>query len=86
MSSRDHAARRRTAASTLRQQLKRETLALHQQLEAELGLLEPELSIHRYRRVLDAPSTGSTLRSKPAWCAWRLRAPRSAFRCGRAPS
>ena len=42
----------REGASPLRQQLKRETAALHQRLEAQLGLLEPELSIHRYRRVL----------------------------------
>jgi heme oxygenase len=68
MSSRDHAARRRTAASTLRQHLKGETLALHQQLEAELGLLEPDLSIHRYCRVLCAfhgfyaPVEGSLVR------------------------
>ena len=43
---------RRDGASPLRQQLKRETAGLHQRLEAQLGLLEPELSIHRYRRVL----------------------------------
>jgi heme oxygenase (biliverdin-IX-beta and delta-forming) len=54
MSSRDRAARRRTAPSTLHQHLKGETVALHQQLEAELGLLEPDLSIHRYCRVLCA--------------------------------
>ena len=42
----------REGASPLRQQLKRETAGLHQRLEAQLGLLEPELSIHRYRRVL----------------------------------
>ena len=45
---------RREGASPLRQQLKRETAALHQRLEAQLGLLEPELSIHRYRQVLEA--------------------------------
>jgi heme oxygenase len=43
---------RREGASTLHQQLKRETAGLHQRLEAQLGLLEPELSIHRYQRVL----------------------------------
>jgi heme oxygenase len=32
--------------------LKRETAEIHRRLEAQLGLLEPELSIHRYRRVL----------------------------------
>ena len=31
-------------------------------------------------------SSGSTLRSKPAWRGWRRRAPRSAFRCEPAPS
>ncbi len=39
-------------ASTLHQQLKRETAGLHQRLEAQLGLMEPELSIHNYQRVL----------------------------------
>jgi heme oxygenase len=42
------------ATSSLRHALKRETRELHQQLEAELGLLEPELTIHRYGRVLRA--------------------------------
>ena len=42
----------REGASLLRQQLKRETAGLHQRLEAQLGLMEPELSIHRYQRVL----------------------------------
>ncbi len=42
------------AASTLRRSLKGETRALHEQLEAELGLLEPGLTIHRYARVLRA--------------------------------
>ena len=42
----------REGASPLRQQLKRETAGLHQRLEAQLGLMEPELSIHRYQRVL----------------------------------
>jgi heme oxygenase len=40
-------------ASPLRQQLKCETAAIHRRLEAQLGLLEPQLSIHRYRRVLE---------------------------------
>jgi hypothetical protein len=71
--------------SALRQQLKRETAGLHKRLEAQLGLIEPEFSIQRYLRVLEIFS-GSTLRSKPAWCGSRLRAPRSAFRCVRAPS
>jgi len=38
---------------SLRRQLKRETATLHQRLEAQLGLLEPQLSLHRYRGVLD---------------------------------
>jgi heme oxygenase len=40
-------------AFSLPRQLKRETAALHQCLEARLGLLEPPLSIHRYRQVLE---------------------------------
>jgi heme oxygenase len=42
------------AASTLRRVLQGETGALHERLEAELGLLEPGLTIHRYGRVLRA--------------------------------
>ena len=37
----------------LRQRLKRETAAVHQHLEAELGLLDPGLDVHRYLRVLE---------------------------------
>jgi heme oxygenase (biliverdin-IX-beta and delta-forming) len=44
---------RREAASPLRQQLKRETADLHRRLEIRLGLLESELSLDRYRRVLE---------------------------------
>jgi heme oxygenase len=33
--------------------LKRETGAIHQHLEAQLGLLDPSLDVHRYRRVLE---------------------------------
>jgi heme oxygenase len=44
---------RREAASPLRQQLKRETADLHRRLEIDLGLLESELSLGRYRRVLE---------------------------------
>ena len=40
-------------AFSLRRQLKRETATLHQGLEARLGLLEPPLSIQRYRLVLE---------------------------------
>ena len=39
--------------SSLRRQLKRETATVHQRLEAQLGLLEPQLSLHRYRKVLE---------------------------------
>ena len=42
----------REGAPPLRQQLKRETAELHQRLEAQLGLMEPELSIRRYKQVL----------------------------------
>jgi heme oxygenase (biliverdin-IX-beta and delta-forming) len=37
---------------SLHQQLKRETADLHRRLEADVGLLEPGLSLERYRRVL----------------------------------
>src|SRR4051794_8968228 len=40
-------------ASPLRQELKRETADLHRRLESVLGLLESELSLGRYRRVLE---------------------------------
>lgn len=36
----------------LRQQLRRATADLHRRLEAQVGLLEPDLSLERYRRVL----------------------------------
>jgi heme oxygenase len=39
--------------SPLRQQLRRDTAGLHQCLETQLGLLEPQLSILRYRHVLE---------------------------------
>jgi heme oxygenase len=41
-------------AFSLRGELKRETATLHQRLEAQLALLEPPLSLHRYRQVLEA--------------------------------
>jgi heme oxygenase len=44
---------RREGASPLRQQLKRETADLHRRLEIDVGLLESELSLDRYRRVLE---------------------------------
>ena len=39
--------------TSLRRRLKRETTAAHQHLEAQLGLLEPSLDVHRYRHVLE---------------------------------
>ena len=39
--------------TSLRRQLKRETEAVHRHLEAQLGLLDPSLEVHRYRRVLE---------------------------------
>ena len=44
---------RREGVSPLRQQLKRETADLHRRLEVDLGLLDSELSLDRYRRVLE---------------------------------
>ena len=40
--------------TSLRQRLKRETAGAHQHLEAQLGLLNPGLDVHRYLRVLEA--------------------------------
>ena len=39
--------------TSLRQRLKRESAAGHQHLEAQLGLLDPGLDLHRYLRVLE---------------------------------
>jgi heme oxygenase len=39
--------------TSLRQRLKRETAAVHQHLEAQLGLLDPGLDVPRYLRVLE---------------------------------
>jgi heme oxygenase (biliverdin-IX-beta and delta-forming) len=39
--------------TSFRQRLKRETAAAHQHLEAQLGLLDPSLDVHRYLRVLE---------------------------------
>ena len=39
--------------TSLQRRLKRETAAVHQRLEAQLGLLDPGLDGHRYRRVLE---------------------------------
>jgi len=43
---------RRDGGSLLHQQLKRETAGLHKRLEAQLGLFDPDFSLHRYVRVL----------------------------------
>src|SRR5688572_3076886 len=40
--------------TSLQQRLKRETRAVHQHLEAQLGLLDPGLDMHRYLGVLQA--------------------------------
>ena len=39
--------------TSLPRRLKRETTAVHRHLEAQLGLLDPGLDVHRYRRVLE---------------------------------
>jgi heme oxygenase len=39
--------------SPIRQRLKRETACLHRRLETDLGLLEADLSLDRYRRILE---------------------------------
>ena len=39
--------------TSLRLRLKRATTAVHQHLETQLGLLDPGLDVHRYRRVLE---------------------------------
>ena len=39
--------------ASLRRRLKRETADVHQRLETQLGLLDPSLDVHRYRRVLE---------------------------------
>ena len=43
----------RQGVSPVREQLKRETAALHRRLETELNLLDPSLSLNRYRRILE---------------------------------
>jgi heme oxygenase (biliverdin-IX-beta and delta-forming) len=44
---------RREGALPLRQELRRETADVHRRLEVDLGLLDSELSLDRYRRVLE---------------------------------
>ncbi len=39
--------------TSLRRRLKRETTGAHQNLEIQLGLLDPSLGMHGYRRVLE---------------------------------
>ena len=80
MSPTDHIASntagRREGPSSLRQQLKRETAALHQRLEAQLGLLDPALSLQPIPS--SAPSVLRVLRSRRS----QLGAPRCG--CGAA--
>jgi heme oxygenase len=45
--------RRQRMVSPIRQQLKRQTACLHRRLETDLGLLEADLSVDRYRRILE---------------------------------
>jgi heme oxygenase len=42
---------RAPAETTLRHRLKRGTAAAHERLEAQLGLLDPDLDVGRYRRA-----------------------------------
>jgi heme oxygenase len=44
---------RRQGGSSVRERLKRETADLHRRLESGLGLLDPNLSLDRYRRILE---------------------------------
>src|SRR5690349_13412377 len=44
----------RQGSSPVRQQLKRQTAALHRRLETRLGLLDPNLTLDRYRRILES--------------------------------
>jgi heme oxygenase (biliverdin-IX-beta and delta-forming) len=59
-------------ASAFRQELKRATAGLHRRLEAELRLLDPDLSLDRYRQVLEcflgfyAPIEASAARAASA--------------------
>ena len=39
--------------TSLQRRLKRETAAVHRHLEAQLGLLDPNLDVHQYRRILE---------------------------------
>ena len=39
--------------TSVRERLKRETAVVHRHLEAQLGLLDPSLDVHRYLRVLE---------------------------------
>ena len=58
----------RQGVSPVREQLKRETADLHRRLETGLGLLDPDLSLNRYRRILElffgfyAPLEGGMVR------------------------
>jgi heme oxygenase len=45
--------RRQQMVSPIRQRLKRDTACLHRRLETDLGLLETDLSLDQYRRILE---------------------------------
>jgi heme oxygenase len=72
MSTRDG---RRQGVSPVREHLKRETADLHRRLETSLGLLDPNLSLDRYRRILElffgfyAPLEGGMVRLAPGGLA-----------------
>ena len=61
----------RQGVSPVRDRLKRETADLHRRLETELGLLDPNLSLNRYRQILElffgfyAPLEGGMARQAP---------------------
>src|SRR5918995_1595167 len=69
---------RRQGISPVRERLKRETADLHRRLETRLGLLEPNLSLDRYRRILElflgfyAPLEGGMVRLASAGLALGL--------------
>ena len=65
---------RREGATPLHQELRRETADLHRRLEIDLGLLESELSLDRYRRVLAvcAMPDGSDLNGWLVQQGWAL--------------
>jgi hypothetical protein len=55
--------------TSLRHRLKRETAAVHQHVEAQLGLLDPSLDVHRYLRVLQMMWFAHTVLSSRVACS-----------------